>query len=150
MFDILVISISNPILVGIYKNGVLYKEIKQEGKTSDVLSQIFEDFLKNYEINRIFYVNSPGSYMSIKVAYIYLKTISIVKKIPLFACNGFYFNKNSPIKALGKKYFIKKDAEIICDFIAKDTILHNFELSKTLDEDIFSEETLPIYNLPAV
>lgn len=150
MFDILVISITNPILVGLYKDKVLVKTIKQEGKTSDVLSIIFEEIFKNYEINRIFYVNSPGSYMAIKVAYIYLKTVCIVKNIPFFACNGFYFNKNSPIKALGKKYFIKKDAEIICDFIAEDTILHDFCLSKTLDEKIFSKETLPIYNLPAV
>ncbi len=150
MFDILVISITNPILVGIYKDGILVDTIKQEGKTSDVLAQIFEKVLKNYEINRIFYVNSPGSYMAIKVAYIYLKTISIVKKIPLFACNGFYFNKNSPIKALGKKYFINNNGEITCEFISKDTILHEFLLSKTLDLNIFSKESLPIYNLPAV
>lgn len=150
MLDILVISISSPILVGVYKEGILVKEIKQEGKTSDVLSKIFEDLFKNYEINRIFYVNSPGSYMAIKVAYIYLKTVCIVKKIPFFACNGFYFNKNSPIKALGKKYFINNDGEIICDFIKDNTILNDFKLSKTLDYSIFSKETLPIYNLPAV
>ena len=41
--------------------------------------------------------------MAIKVAYLFLKTISISKNIELESCSGFEFNKNSPIKALGKK-----------------------------------------------
>ena len=40
--------------------------------------------------------------MAIKVAYIFLKTISITRSIDLYACEGFEFNQNSPIKALGK------------------------------------------------
>lgn len=153
MIDVFVISIANPILVGLYQDNKLIKTFDKEGKTSDVLPTIFDEILKNYEINRIFYVNSPGSYMAIKVSYIFLKTISITENLAFFATNGFYFNNNSPIKALGKKYFINKlddNNEIVIEFINDNEKLEEFKLPKVLDEKIFSKKTLPIYNLPAV
>ena len=150
MLDILVISISTPLKIGLYENNVLVKTYEIDGKTSDGLPKLFETVLKSFEINRIFYVNSPGSYMAIKVAYVFLKTLSITKKLPFYATNGFHFNNNSPIKALGKKYFINKDGEIIIDFIDNNTKLEEFELPKQLNEKLFSKDTLPIYNLPAV
>ena len=88
--------------------------------------------------------------MSIKVAYIFLKTISITKNIELNACEGFEFNQNSPIKALGKKYFIKDENKIKVDFLEKDCIIHDFKLPMCIEKYNFNEETLTIYNLPAV
>ncbi|MFK2822833.1 hypothetical protein [Arcobacter sp. YIC-80] len=150
MTEVLVISISNPILIGIYENENLIKEYKLEGKTSDLLPKLFEEILKKYEINRLNYVNTPGSYMAIKVSYVFLKTISITKNIQLRACSGFEFNKNSPIKALGKKYFIQEENEIKVDFLEKDCIIRDFELPKSINKINFNKQTLPIYNLPAV
>ena len=149
MVKVLVISIATPFLIGIYKDDTLVETIQKEGKTSDILPVLFRDILSKYEVKELLYVNGPGSYMAIKVAYIFLKTISITNKIPLSACDGFEFNQNSPIKALGKKYFIKKDAEIIIDFIDENEI-KGFELPNKLDDKIFSEDSLPTYNLPAV
>jgi len=148
--EVLVISISNPILIGIYENENLIKEYKLEGKTSDLLPQLFEKILKEYDIDRLNYVNTPGSYMAIKVSYVFLKTISITKNIELRACSGFEFNENSPIKALGKKYFIQDKNEIKVDFLEKDCIIRDFELPKSIDKINFNKQTLPIYNLPAV
>jgi len=91
--------------------------------------------------------------MAIKVAYVFLKTISISKNIDLKACSGFSFNQNSPIKALGKKYFIPNvncDEEIKVDFLENNTRMSAFELPKVINNLKFSENTLPIYNLPAV
>ena len=150
MTEVLVISISNPILIGIYKNENLIKEYKLEGKTSDLLPQLFEKILKEYDIDKLNYVNTPGSYMAIKVSYVFLKTISITKNIELRACSGFEFNENSPIKALGKKYFIQDENEIKVDFLEKDCIIRDFELPKSIDKINFNKQTLPIYNLPAV
>ena len=150
MIEILVITISNPLLIGIYENKQLIKEYKLDGKTSDLLPSLFERLLKDYNIKKIIYVNSPGSFMSIKVAYIFLKTISITKNIELNACEGFEFNQNSPIKALGKKYFIKDENKIKVDFLEKDCIIHDFNLPMCIEKYNFNEETLPIYNLPAV
>ena len=150
MIEVLVISISNPILIGIYENENLIKEYKLEGKTSDLLPQLFEEILDKYEINRLNYVNTPGSYMAIKVSYVFLKTVSITKNIELRACSGFEFNENSPIKALGKKYFIQDKNEVKVDFLEKDSIIRDFELPKSIDKINFNKQTLPIYNLPAV
>lgn len=150
MIDILVISISNPIKIGLYKDNILIDKIEQEGMTSDILPKIFNELLKKYEIKTITYVNTPGSYMAIKVAYVFLKTICIVKNIELNAASGFLFNENSPIKALGKKYFFNKDDKIIIDFLEEKSIISDFKLPKSLDKTYFSSETLPIYNLPAV
>jgi tRNA A37 threonylcarbamoyladenosine modification protein TsaB len=150
LIEILVITISNPLLIGIYENKRFIKEYKLDGKTSDLLPSLFEKLLKENDISKIIYVNSPGSFMSIKVAYIFLKTISITKGIELNACEGFEFNQNSPIKALGKKYFIKEENELKVDFLEKDCIIHDFELPISIEKCNFNKETLPIYNLPAV
>ena len=150
MIEILVITISNPLLIGIYEDKKLIKEYKLDGKTSDLLPNLFEKLLKEYEINRIIYVNSPGSFMAIKIAYIFLKTISISKNIELVASEGFSFNENSPIKALGKKYFIKDENKIKVDFLEKDCIIRDFKLPMCIEKYNFNKETLPIYNLPAV
>lgn len=150
MIEILVITISNPLLIGIYENKKLIKEHKLDGKTSDLLPSLFDELLKEYDVKRIIYVNSPGSFMAIKVAYVFLKTISIIKDIELNACEGFEFNENSPIKALGKKYFIKDEKNIKVDFLEKDCIIRDFKLPISIEKCNFNKETLPIYNLPAV
>ena len=156
MLEVLVISISKPLLIGLYKNKKLIETYKDEGKTSDVLPQIFEEIISKYTLDAINYVNTPGSYMAIKVAYVFLKTISITKNIELKACSGFEFNQNSPIKALGKKYFINindekdKNSNVKVDFLDNNTKIHDFELPNVLEKINFSSETLPIYNLPAV
>lgn len=148
--DVVVISIANPILIGLYKNSKLIQVYEKVGQSSDIIPLVFEEILKSYDIKRIFYVNAPGSYMAIKVAYVFLKTIALTKEIELFASSGFYFNENSPIKALGKKYFINDSGEIKIEFIPEDTAIKPFQLPEQLDESIFSNENLPEYNLPAV
>lgn len=148
--DVLVISIANPILIGLYKNNKLIKVYEKEGQSSDIIPLIFEEILKEQTLQRIFYVNAPGSYMAIKVAYVFLKTLAITQKLELLATNGFHFNQNSPIKALGKKYFMLQNGEIIVDFIEQDRVIKPFCLPLILDETIFSNENLPEYNLPAV
>ena len=149
--DVLVISIANPILIGIYEDNNLIKTIEDSGKTSDVLPKIFKSILEDFEIITIFYVNGPGSYMAIKVGYIFLKTISIVRDIKFKATNGFKFNQNSPIKALGKKYFFNQDNDkIIIDFLKDTDKIIEFKLPNELQKDIFTEDCLPNYQLPAV
>ena len=151
IIDIFVISISHNLLVGIYdKNSKLIQEFSYDGKTTDLLPQIFEKFLQQYKIDEIFYVNGPGSYMAIKVSYIFLKTLSIVYNIPLKASDGFAFNKNTPIKALGKKYFFKDSkGKIYVDFL-EDKKIEPFKLPQVLDKSLFSDDNLPSYNLPAI
>ena len=150
MKSLFIISIAKPLLIGIYENHKLLKTIEQEGKTSDVLPLVIQDILQENKIDEIIYVNGPGSYMAIKVAYIFLKTIAITKQIKFKAIDGFSCNNNSPIKALGKKYFIQKDGDIIIDFIEEETLLEDFTLPTDLDTLKLLDDTLPKYHLPAI
>lgn len=150
MTEVLVISISKPLLVGVYKDKKLIKVFENDGMTSDVLPLIFEEILKEFKLDNIYYVNTPGSYMAIKVAYVFLKTLCITQNIRLKACSGFEFNENSPIKALGKKYFINSKDGVKVDFLENNSRMSAFKLPDVLKDINFSTQTLPIYNLPAV
>jgi hypothetical protein len=91
--------------------------------------------------------------MAIKIAYIFLKTISIVNKINLYAVNGFDFNNNSPIKSLGKKYFFrhnKLDNDNITIAFLNNELIEKFILPEKFVDIKYSEDILPKYNLPVV
>jgi tRNA A37 threonylcarbamoyladenosine modification protein TsaB len=149
MHEALVIALSSPILVGIYKDGVLVEEIKNDGMSSDVLAEIFDELLQKYRFSNLIYAKGPGSFMGIKVTYLFLKTLSITKKIPLLATDAFFFNQNSPIKAYGKLYFVKNRTTIELEPIDSPEIIA-FELPKTIDLEKFDSDNLPYYGIDAV
>lgn len=143
------IALSSPLLVGIYQNDILIKQYEEFGKTSDMLPDLFSKILDEYNVENIFFTNGPGSFMAIKVAYIFLKTLSISLNIDIFATDGFNFNNNSPIRAMKKIYFIKEDKYITTSMINVE-IEDRFELPGTLKKDLFSKNCDPLYILPAV
>jgi len=110
--DILLIALSSPIKIGIYEDTKLIKTIESSEKSSEILPSLYKDIFDKYDVKSLLYANGPGSFMAIKVAYIFLKSLSILKDIPLYATDAFYFNKNQPIKAMGKLYFVKIGSEI--------------------------------------
>ncbi len=147
--DILLIALSSPIQIGIYENKKLIDTIFSDEKSSDVLPIIFEKIFQKYEVKNLFYANGPGSFMAIKVAYIFLKSISILKNIPLFATDAFYFNNNQAIKAIGKLYFVKISSEIKTQKL--ETVPEmKFTLLDVLDYNEFSKISTPLYCIGAV
>jgi len=147
--DVLLITLTSPILIGIYENNKLIKSISSEKKSSDVLPLLFKEILASYSVKNLFYANGPGSFMAIKVAYIFLKSLSILKKIPLFATDAFYFNNNEPIKAIGKLHFVKVASEIKTQKleIVPESL---FRLPDVLDYNEFSITSTPLYMIGAV
>ena len=149
--EVLSIALSSPLLVGVYKENKLIKSYKSEKKTSDIMPVIFKEILDEYELDALYMANGPGSFMAIKVSFVFLKTISISKQIPIFGCDGFYFNHNSPIKAIGNRYFMKKNGKIsIENFDGNKDKIKNFELPSYLVKTIFKNKVEPLYVLPAV
>jgi len=147
--DILLIALSSPILIGVYENRQLIDSIESKEKSSDVLPLLFDELLKKYEVQNLFYANGPGSFMAIKIAYIFLKSISILKNIPLFARDAFYFNNNQPIKAIGKLYFVKIYSEIKTQKL--ETVPEmTFSLVDVLKYNEFSKIATPLYEIGAV
>ena len=147
--DLLLIALSSPIKIGIYENNRLIDTIESKEKSSDALPIIFEDIFKMYKVEKLFYANGPGSFMAIKVAYIFLKSISILKKIPLFATDAFKFNENEPIKAIGKLCFVKIASEIKTQKL-EIVPEANFLLPSVLDYNEFSTNATPLYMIGAV
>ena len=147
--DVVLIALTSPIQIGVYEDNKLLEVISSEEKSSDVLPTIFEDIFNRYSVEKLFYANGPGSFMAIKVAYIFLKSLSILKNIPLFATDAFYFNENQPIKAIGKLHFVKISSEIKTQKL--ETVPEmKFTLPNVLDYNEFSKITTPLYSIGAV
>ena len=147
--DLVCVTLSSPILIGVYEDAILIDTISTDEKTSEILPLLFEDILKKYDVQRLFYAKGPGSFMAIKIAYIFLKSLSILKKIPLFATDAFYFNENQPIKAIGKLYFVKISSKIQTQKLEKVPNCR-FSLKNVLEYDEFDEDTTPLYAIGAV
>ncbi|MDD5373654.1 MAG: hypothetical protein PHO62_09560 [Sulfurimonas sp.] len=147
--DLLFITLSSPLQVGIYEDNRLIETIVTHEKSSDVLPKIFNELSYKYVIKKLFYANGPGSFMAIKIAYIFLKSMSILKNIPLLATDAFYFNKNQPIKAIGKLFFVKVSSEIKTQKleIAPEV---SFMLPDVLEYSEFSTTATPLYGIGAV
>ena len=147
--DILLIALSSPIKIGVYEGNKLIETIIREEKSSDILPLVFQSIFDRYTVEKLFYANGPGSFMAIKVAYIFLKSMSILKKIPLFATDAFYFNKNQAIKAIGKLCFVKIGPEIKTQKL-EIVPEAKFTLPDVLDYNEFSKNTTPLYSIGAV
>ena len=107
------ISLSSPLQVGIYDNNNLIKQYETKEQTSEALPTLFQEILENFTCKRLFFAKGPGSFMAIKISYVFLKTLSISLGDPLYACDGFMFNANRPIRAMRNLYFMKENEHII-------------------------------------
>jgi tRNA A37 threonylcarbamoyladenosine modification protein TsaB len=149
MHDAVVIALTSPIAVGIYKDGALVERFESEKQSSDALPELFDTILKKYTLSHLVYANGPGSFMAIKVAYLYLKTLSIVLGTKLLAADAFYFNGNRPLKAVGKLYFVKMASEIKTKKF-ETPVESEFQLPSRLNLNDFSDDALPYYGIGAV
>jgi len=149
--SVVVVALSAPTLVGIYDNETkeLLESYESHEKSSEYLPILFKDLLKQYNIKNLAYAKGPGSFMAIKVAYVFLKTLSITLNISFTAQNGFYFNENSPIKAIGKLFFVNEYEEIITKSF-EEIPKSKFSLPKQFNQEDFLEDTEPLYVIPAV
>ena len=145
--DVVVIPISKPMKVGVYIDKKLSEIIEKDGMTSDVLPEIFDDILKRYEVKNIIYAKGPGSFMAIKLSYVFFKTLEITRNIELYGAEGFVFNNNAPIKAAGNSFFVKKDGIISIEKNKKEGF---FKLPQKLEMEKYSKEVEPLYILKAV
>ena len=149
MHDLVVIALTSPIIIGVYKDNKLVERIESEERSSEILPSLFKTLLEKYEIKNIIYANGPGSFMAIKVSYIFLRTLSIVKNITLLATDAFYFNNNTPIKAVGKLYFVKNRDAIETVTLLEAPIME-FTLPQELKLEDFSSDSAPFYGIGAV
>lgn len=133
-------------MIGIYQDDKLVKSIESEEKASEFVSKILKILLKEFSFDELIYVNGPGSYMGIKISYVSLRTLSIVKNIPLFAISAFELNNNQPIAAHKNMCFVKKEDEIILE----ENTAGEFFLPPNLSKLNKKDDNLPFYFLSAI
>ncbi len=148
-YQLLIISISSPLLLGVYEDDMLIETMSSEKKTSEILLPLLNQCMDKYNISKIIYTRGPGSYMAIKLTYIMLKTIEITRGIPCFGCSGFTLNGEQPIKAVGNLYFIKEKETIITKKYEQ-PVNAKFTLPQSIHDLELDEESIPEYVLPAV
>jgi tRNA A37 threonylcarbamoyladenosine modification protein TsaB len=148
-YKILIISISSPLLIGVYRDEQLIEKIESNQKTSEILLKILTKLSEKYNYSKVIYTNGPGSYMAIKLTYITLRSLEILKNLSFEGCNAFDLNGEKPIKAMGKLYFIKEKETIITKKF-DEAVEQRFELPSMLSEVTVLNDNKPLYILPAV
>lgn len=148
-YKLLIVAISSPLLIGVYEEDRLIKTISSDQKTSEILLPLIVECLDSYPVSTIIYTRGPGSYMAIKLTYIILKTIEILRGIRCAGCSGFSLNSEQPIKAIGNLYFIKEKETIITKKIEQPMVA-TFTLPQSIHDLELDEESTPDYVLPAV
>jgi hypothetical protein len=148
-YELLVVSISTPLLIGVYEEGHLVRSISSNLKTSEILLPLLKECMDDYDISTIIYTRGPGSYMAIKLTYIMLKTIEIMLGIKCVGCSGFALNGGGPIKAVGNLYFTKEKKTIITKKYEQPVDV-TFALPQSIHDLELDEESTPDYILPAV
>ncbi|MBM0636513.1 tRNA (adenosine(37)-N6)-threonylcarbamoyltransferase complex dimerization subunit type 1 TsaB [Campylobacter sp. VicNov18] len=133
-------------MIGIYQDDKLVQSYTSEEKASEFLPKILDQLLRKYNFTSLIYANGPGSYMGIKISYVSLKTLSIVKNIPLFAVSAFELNGYKPISANKNFCFVYKDKEIVLE----QNIPAQFFLPKNLQDLKLNNDNLPFYFLNAI
>ena len=175
-YDLLLISVDSPILLGIYENAKLTRTFSKEGRFSDSLPNLFSEILREMrELNAgfdIYYTNGPGNFSAIKLTHIFLQTLIIAQnamsanqtykkhknianhndntnQTRLFCTDAFAFSDSEFINAYGRIHFYKKDGEIHTTTLESKRV-NSFSLPRILDSSIFSDKCEPLYILPAV
>ena len=146
---LLINPIAKPFQIGVYVDDTLLETIEGRGYVSDSLVDEVVSIIDNQKVDEIIYVNGPGSQMGIKLAYIALKSIEMIRGIPLRACSGFELNQNRPLKVMGKLYFIKEKETIITKKLENEVDME-FKLVENLKDLHLQQSNLPDYRLPAV
>ncbi|MEA3418641.1 MAG: hypothetical protein U9Q90_04505 [Campylobacterota bacterium] len=148
-YTLLIISISSPLLLGVYRDNELIETLQSEKKTSDILLPLIRDVMERYSLDRIIYTRGPGSFMAIKLTYLILKTMEIVKRITFEGCSAFEVNDNRPIKAMGNLYFVKEKETIITKKFEQ-PVTQEFSLPVSLATLETDDKETPLYVLPAI
>ena len=148
-YTILLNTIAVPLQLGLYKEDAKISALSLEGQTSEVLLQAVEKWLDSYAIEKCIYVNGPGSYMAIKLTYLMLRTLEMVRGIPFFGVSAFELNGGKPVKAMGNLYFTK-GKETIMTKKFDEKVKQEFWLPDNLSALSLDRENIPHYILPAV
>jgi tRNA A37 threonylcarbamoyladenosine modification protein TsaB len=141
--------VATPLQFALYREGKLERSWEREGYASDWLVTELDRLLEASPPAEILYVNGPGSQMGIKLAYLTLRTLELLRGIPFGAVSAFALNGGRPLKAMGRLYFVK-EKETIMTKSFQEPIAQEFSFPSTLEALEREPDNRPDYRLPAV
>ena len=145
---LLINPLASPLQFALYEGGELQRSWGRDGYASEVLLPEL-DRLVEEGLDEILYVNGPGSQMGIKLTYIALETLRLLRGIPFGAVSAFALNGGRPLKAMGRLYFVKEKETIITQPL-EETIVQEFSFPSSLEALEREPGNRPDYRLPAV
>ena len=111
-------TVNEDLFLSIIKDNqtISYVHLKKHLKKSEILPQVYKDLIKKAnvftkDIKKIYLVNGPGSFMSIRAGSVFAKTLCLILKIDLFSIDNLTFiskgiDGNYYVDAKSKKSFI--------------------------------------------
>jgi tRNA A37 threonylcarbamoyladenosine modification protein TsaB len=146
--EVVVVPFQTPILVGVYRDRQLERGVQLEGKVSETLPPFFEELLRREQLEGLYYSRGPGSFMGVRLTFLFLKTLSIIYQIPFRGVDSFYFTGGKPIKGPGASFFVKKEGIIVVSREVDE--VGTPSLPPVLNPADFEEEVEPLYLVKAV
>ncbi|WP_033764423.1 tRNA threonylcarbamoyladenosine biosynthesis protein TsaB [Helicobacter pylori] len=154
--DLVLISLGDGVLLGVYQNNFLCTSYTSKSKTSEALVEVFSQLFKDFKnptlpaIKGVYYAKGPGSFTSLKLTHVFLHTLALIHDFELYSTTGFDFNDNTPILAYANKYFVSKERESLSDFKDLKIAPKDFMLPSFLEKDKFTQSNTPFYILPPI
>ncbi|WP_164868674.1 tRNA threonylcarbamoyladenosine biosynthesis protein TsaB [Helicobacter pylori] len=154
--DLVLISLGEGVLLGVYQNNFLCASYTSKSKTSEALVEVFSQLFKDFKnptlpaIKGVYYAKGPGSFTSLKLTHVFLHTLALIHDFELYSTTGFDFNDNTPILAYANKYFVSKERESLTDFKDLKIAPKDFMLPSFLKKDKFTQLNMPFYILPPI
>ncbi|WP_367747027.1 tRNA threonylcarbamoyladenosine biosynthesis protein TsaB [Helicobacter pylori] len=154
--DLVLISLGEGVLLGVYQNNFLSTSYTSKAKTSEALVEVFSQLFEYFRnptlpaIKGVYYAKGPGSFTSLKLTHVFLHTLALIHDFELYSTTGFDFNDNTPILAYANKYFVSKERESLSDFKDLKIAPKDFMLPPFLEKDKFTQLNTPFYILPPI
>ncbi|MDR3347856.1 MAG: hypothetical protein LBN32_04505 [Helicobacteraceae bacterium] len=147
---VLLISAAQPAKLAVYDDRfACIERLENALPLSEWLYGAMKSIVQRYNVARVAYARGPGSFMGLKLGYLFMRSFSLAARIPFVAASSFDLTSGAPIKAHGKRWFVIKDGAIAIESFETppaDRLL----LPDQLDMSMFSGAVLPEYVLNAV
>jgi len=150
LIQFLFLTVTSPFSLGVYSGGKLIKSYESQGKASDVLPIMIDEALMEFAPDEIYYSNGPGNHMALKIAFVCLRALSIIRKIPLYGVSPFVFNDGSAIKAFGNSYFVPTLDKISIEIFEGEQTFPSVVLPCDINFEDMKGSNEPLFLLPPV
>jgi tRNA A37 threonylcarbamoyladenosine modification protein TsaB len=147
---VLLISAAKPCFFALYdENGEMIEQESCDKPLTESLYVLMSAAERRYSIKRVLYVNGPGSFMGLKLGFVFMRTFALAREIDFAACDSFAITGGAPVFSHKNRWFVKNGSSI--ELIRFENPPENRLIPpKKLNMANFSGDTTPCYLLPAV